>query len=531
MGNGLTRRDFLAGLAGIGGSGAIQTALEAWGIARPSPLPPPLTGTGNGTRVVILGAGLAGLTVAYELGRLGYDCYLLEARDRAGGRCWTVRQGDLLDEVGGERQVCHFDEGLWFNPGPWRIPHTHTSTLHYCREFGVAMEVFVNDNQAAYAYAEGATGPLAGRPVRLAALRADLYGHTAELLAKVVDRAQLDRPLAAPDIERLLDYLVAVGALDRRRLSYSGSEARGYGRQPGAGAIIGEIDAPTDLTALLPVAQRLINLAPMALAGVAPAFFQMTMLQPSGGMDQIARGFERAVGERITYRAVVRALRQTPDGVQITYDDLTTTTLRQIRADYCVCTIPLTILRDIPADLSPPMERAIRSLPYAATGKIGLQMSRRFWEEEEGIYGGITYTDLPTIGTISYPSSGYLTRKGIIQGYYNFGGAASEVGRLTPRARTELALRHGSKIHSPYRDAFQTAFSVAWQNVPYSLGGWATYSTEARRDLYPRLIEPDGRIYLAGEHLSHLPGWMAGAIESAWATMARLHQRVQQGQP
>jgi monoamine oxidase len=527
---GLTRRAFLTGLAGLAGAGAAWRVLEAWGAAPASPAPPALSGSGAGTRVLILGAGLAGLTAAYELAKLGYGCRILEARERAGGRCWTVRQGEVLDEVGGERQVCTFDEGLFFNPGPWRIPHTHASTLHYCRTFGVAVEVFVNDNEAAYAYAERAAGPLAGRPLRLRELRADLHGHTAELLAKVADRAMLDRPLTAEDVERLLDYLVAAGGLARRDLRYAGDDARGYRRLPGAGPNPGEVGPSADMAALLPVASRLARVAPAALAGVAPAFFQMTMLHPLGGMDLLARGFERALGDRIAYRAPVREIRQSPDGVRVIYTD-PATGAAELAADYCICTLPLSVLRDIPADVAPDMARAVRGVSYAATGKIGLQMGRRFWEEDEGIFGGITYTDAPEIGTIGYPSSGYLTRKGVLQGYYNFGGAAVDVGRLTPAARAELSLRHGAKIHPAYRSAFESAFSVAWQRVPYSLGGWAAFSAEDRRDLYPRLGEPDGRLYLAGEHLSYLPGWQAGAIESAWATVEQLHRRIQAAAP
>jgi monoamine oxidase len=165
---------------------------------------------------------------------------------------------------------------------------------------------------------------------------------------------------------------------------------------------------------------------------------------------------------------------------------------------------------------------------YASTGKIGLQFSRRFWEEDDQLYGGVTRTNVGTVGDIAYPSYGFMTQKGVIQGYYNFGVDAMRISALSNQQRIEHALDYGSRIHPQYREHFETAFSVAWHRVPYNLGGWAEYDDYSRAAHYPRLLEPDGRIYLVGEHLSYLTGWQAGAIESAWVQMEKLHQRVMQ---
>jgi monoamine oxidase len=99
------------------------------------------------------------------------------------------------------------------------------------------------------------------------------------------------------------------------------------------------------------------------------------------------------------------------------------------------------------------------------------------------------------------------------------------VGDLPPGQRIELALKHGEKIHPQYRDEFEHGASVAWQNMPYQRGGWATFGPETAQH-YPRLLEPDGRVYLAGDHLSYLPGWQEGAIQSAWLQIEKLHERV-----
>jgi monoamine oxidase len=181
----------------------------------------------------------------------------------------------------------------------------------------------------------------------------------------------------------------------------------------------------------------------------------------------------------------------------------------------------------IPGDFSGEFARAMRQVAYEPTGKMGLQFGRRFWEEDDFIYGGHSYTDF--FGNISYPSYGYQGQKGVILGYYNFGGTAIRVSDMNQAGRVEYALQNGERLHpGQYREHFETGFSVAWHRVPYSLGGWANWSSTARQEAYPILNEPDGRIYLAGEHLSYLTGWMAGAIESAWQQLEKIHQRAAQ---
>ena len=90
----VSKRDFLEAAATFGGAAAVLTALEGWGIgfASAAEAPPELMGRSDGTRVLILGGGLSGMTAAYELGMRGYDCQILEARSFAGGRCQIVTQ-------------------------------------------------------------------------------------------------------------------------------------------------------------------------------------------------------------------------------------------------------------------------------------------------------------------------------------------------------------------------------------------------------------------------------------------------------
>src|SRR5262245_20167283 len=130
----VTRRGFFERLGLIGGSSLVMTAMSSLDLmAGQAGERPALSGRPRKARVVVLGAGISGLVVGYELGRLGYDYRILEARERVGGLAWTVRQGSEHTEIGGERQACKFDPGLYINVGPWRIPYTHTGVLNYCK--------------------------------------------------------------------------------------------------------------------------------------------------------------------------------------------------------------------------------------------------------------------------------------------------------------------------------------------------------------------------------------------------------------
>lgn len=132
----ITRRDFLTSAAKVAAS---YPAMLALGMLKTAPANAfELKGSGNGKHVIILGAGIAGMTAAYELKKLGYKTTILEARQRAGGRVLSIKKGSTHKEIDLPLQTAAFDDGLYFNAGPSRIPHHHELTLHYCREIGRA---------------------------------------------------------------------------------------------------------------------------------------------------------------------------------------------------------------------------------------------------------------------------------------------------------------------------------------------------------------------------------------------------------
>ena len=498
----LTRRDFLTRAAAAGGASLVYEAMTGLGLlAAPTQARFELTGRVSGTRVLVLGAGIAGLTVAYELDKVGYDCRLLEARARPGGRVFTVRRGTVSEEDG-PSQTAAFDDGLYFNAGPMRISHHHHLTLAYCRELQVATEVFVPDCESAYL--AQTRGRLAGRRIRLREARADFDGYIAELLSKALSQAQLDQPLTTEDRDRLLAYLRRLGALDQQR-QYRGSPRRGLDDE-------GRLSAPLALGDLLGIPDFYVQ---------TDWSSQPTMMQVAGGMDRLPAALGSRLGNRIVYRAAVREIRQSERGVWVVYADADGR-LRRVDADYCVSTIPLPVLSGIVKDLSQPVQSAIAASAYDGAGKIGLQFKRRFWEQDDEIYGGRSWTD-QDIGQIIYPSNGFNGSKGVLVGYYlDFGRTMRD---RPPAELQRLVLEQGARVHPQYATEFETAFSVTWPRVPWSRGSWRSESAAADEAL-AALRQPDGRVHFAGDYMTDMSSWMQGAFDSAREVAMAIHTRA-----
>jgi monoamine oxidase len=520
-----SRRDLLSLIGAVAGSAAMYEAMTALGLASESGYKGPvrLEGDPKGTSVLILGAGLAGMTAALELRNAGYKVQLLEFNGRPGGRNWTLRGGDSFVELGGTRQTCEFAQGLYINPGPWRIPYHHRAVLDYCKRLNVALEPFIQLNHNALLHGSKAFG---GKPQRIREIKTDFQGQVSELLAKVTQQGRLDETVSKQDKEILLQALRSWGALDKDfayRANLISAEFRGYAREPGGG-----LDAAPVPGEPLALSEILKSRMWRYLQNFALHEFQTTMFQPVGGMDMIGKAFAREVGDLIRYDSKVTRIQQNDRGVTVSYVDAKNPNAPlQAAADWCVCTIPLSILSQLQIDVGAPMKAAIDAVPYASAVKVGLQFKRRFWEEDDAIYGGISYTDLP-IRQIAYPNTDYnRSGRGVLLGAYLFEGAnAYEFTSLAPAERVARAVEFGAQLHPQYRTEYENGISVAWHRVPFTLGCAGSWTDAARAQHYDNLCQIDGRIVLAGEHASYIPAWQEGAILSALDAIARLHRRV-----
>src|SRR5262249_10078874 len=269
----------------------------------------------------------------------------------------------------------------------------------------VALEVFVNANRNSFMVSGKAFG---GKPVEQRQVVNDTRGHIAELLAKSVKQGALDQELTTEDHERLLALLRTFGDL-KSDLSYQGSERAGVSSLAGAGDAEEKPRSPLDMHSLLDA-----NL--WSGATFEESFDQqMPMFQAVGGMDRIPHAFARKLGKVIQYRSVVKEIRKSTNGVRVIYAQ--NGMEKSIAADYCVCEVPVNMLKSIENDFSPQIRNAIEDTRYSDSYKIAWE-SKRFWETEYNIYGGISWLSDGPINMVWYPSANMHSDVGVLLSGY-----------------------------------------------------------------------------------------------------------------
>ena len=472
---------------------------------------------GEGNSVVILGGGIAGLVSAYELGKLGYRCTLLEARARVGGRNWTVRGGDKIEFTDGFKQTCTWEDGNYQNFGPGRLPSIHTTMLGYCREFGIPLEVEVNTSRSTLLQADDVNG---GQPIEQRRMINDTRGHVSELLAKCIRKGELDKDVSSEDTERMLDFLRQYGDLSPDYL-FKGTDRSGFKVPPGAGK--------ADPVAIDPLPMHVLLDARLwqGLMSEDAVDWQATMFQPVGGMDHIPAAFANHLGNVIRYRAIVKMIRHDSSSVTITYLDQKTGKTETVKADYCISNIPFPALRDVDADFSPDVQKIIDNSAFDQSSKIAWE-SKRFWEQDYNIYGGLSYLRQP-VEIVWYPSARMFSKTGIIVGGYADNEAGTPFGDLkTVEAKLNASRRAIDLLHPGHGKELANPIYVNWGKIQYALGGWLSdYSGKS----IERLLEPDGRIYFVGDQTSKLSGWQEGAALSAYRCMNQIGTDIEKRGP
>ena len=536
----LTRREFLMRAGHVGGYGAAFVLMQSLGLLA---IPEAVGETGplrlvdgKGTRVVILGGGIAGLVAAYELGKAGWSCTILEARQRPGGRNWSIRNGTEVDFTDGTRQTCAFEEGHYFNAGPARLPSTHHTMLGYCHELGVALEVEVNSSRSALMQSDKLNAGVAVPERRVVN---DTRGHVSELLAKCVRKGALDEEFNTDDRERLIEFLRQYGDLNPDLL-FRGTDRSGYKVPPGAAQQSPVINDPLAMHELLDA-----NLWQGMLVEEVIEW-QPTMFQPVGGMDRIPFAFASRLDSVIRYAAVVSRIRQSDSGVTVTYSDGSGAD-QTLNADYCICAMPLTGARTLDADFSAPIRAILDSVKYDSAYKIAWE-APRFWEKEANIFGGISYLQ-QTVDLVWYPSARFFSPTGVVIGGYSIEQppalgalpnllAKSELAYRTQlangyafaslpsmQAKLDASRRSIDLLHPGHGKDLANPVYVSWGHIPHNLGSWISLAWNDEKAL-ATLQSPDRRVYFAGDHTSRLVGWQEGAALSAYRVINQLGERM-----
>ncbi len=436
----------------------------------------------NGLSVTIVGAGLAGLTAAYELQARGFTVTLLEAQSRAGGRVKTLRDG--------------FAEGLYADVGAGRIPEIHDLTLHYAKRFDLRLEPFAPATGVTMAFVDGRRLPLKPGVDLAVALgfspeekKLGLGGMVQKYIFDAVEEVKKAGDPTSPDwppktLSRL-DEVTLPGLFRREGASAGAIKFFTLGSYP---------DRASSLYML-----RLLALGQL-----------QNMFRIAGGNDLLPAAFASRLADRIRYGAEVVRMEQTRGRVRVTHTGRAGRDT--VESDYVVCALPFPVLRtvEVVPRFSAGKERAIKELAYAPVVKTTIQCRERYWERE-GL-SGFARTDYPCeIWSLSWNSSG---RRGLLQTYAE-GRVAELVGRLTREEQVANVAGYVDKVFPGLRENCEGALVTDWGNDRWARGAYAAPVPGQMMTLVPHIGAPEGRIFFAGEHVSAWPGWMQGALASA----------------
>ena len=448
-----------------------------------------------GKRVIIVGAGMAGLVAGYELARAGHDPMILEAQNRVGGRIYTLRK---------------FAPGLYAEAGAMRIPRVHDLTLGYIEHFGLELRPFVMGNAKGLVYVGGKR------------MTAEQAGLTPDELGFAVAEHERGRSFsdlweeATRDLRAWLETDQVAG-WERIRREYDGYTLREFLELKGfsEGAI--------EMYGVMNFVEAGINNAVVEEFREDFGKAYEDMQEIVGGSDGLPNAFYAELADRIRFGAEVHAIDQDTDAVTVHFK--TEAGRYSVSGDHAIVTLPFSVLRqvEIMTPFSREKQRAIRQLNYAASTKILFQVRERIWETDDGIFGGATVTDLP-IRRMNYPTPDPTMSRGMLLASYTWDQDAARWGAMDEETRLEEALEDVSRIHPRIREVYEVGASHAWYDDRYANGAFALFEAGQQTQLQADIVRPEGRIHFAGEHCSLYHAWIQGALESGLRAAQAIHE-------
>ena len=463
---GISRRGFLTGAAGAAVAFGAGVPLSACGGGS--------GGKGRG-RVVVIGAGLAGLTAAHELRAKGWKVTVLEARDRVGGRCRTFRRElryGQVAEAGGEF-----------------IDAAHSAVRGYAGDFGLELDDLRSGPSAKLADAVFRRGRLIERArFADAAVRGEVerYQEQVDRYAAAIDVADPARTGAGLDPRSVGDMLDDLALdPDARFLVDAGLRAR-YA-----------VD-PADLSLLFHVV-----LSAMARNAEAD---DRERYRVRGGSDRLPAALADRLRDSLVLRTPVESIQARRSRVRVAAGR------DKLDADFCVVTVPLPALREVELDVQLPraVRDAIATLQYGTVTRTALQYDRRFWVPKD--WSGDTLTDLP-LGTTSDATARQHGGAGVLT-VTSAAGPGARAGDAEPAERIDAAVRQVDELAPRASRAFGRGATIAWDRERFTRGSCAAWAPGQYTRFWSALRQPYGRVYFAGEHTDLWAGRLEGAVRS-----------------
>jgi monoamine oxidase len=444
-------------------------------------------------RIVVLGAGLAGLAAGFELAEAGREVLLLEARDRPGGRIETVRDG--------------FTRGLHADAGAMAFSDGYRLLAESARRLGLRAV------------------PLAERWAELTRPRAHYHLGGRHLVAGAGGGA--DWPFALTPKERALgrDGMLArylVDAFVPGELPDDPAELPAWAQAVDRLSVAelmrsrGASEAAVELVrhcVWFGLAAREVSAAACLLGDVGLFFGDQSEQTFAGGMDRLPHAFAERLGERIVFGTEVVGIAWRADGARIAVRRRGS--VESIEAERVVCALPFSVLRalEVTPAFADAKSACVQQLAYAAVTRVFVEVARPFWVARD--LSSFAYTDLPIGRVLEQPLLPPASAGGgtLLEAHAG-GEAARALDRLPPAARDERVLAELERVHPGVRAACVGVAAKSWAEDPWSRGAYSLYGPGELTRWLGAAQRPVGAVHFAGEHTSRLSGTMEGALES-----------------
>jgi len=417
-------------------------------------------------KVIVIGAGLAGLTTAYELTKAGHEVTILEARNRAGGRVFTVREP--------------FADGLYAECGAEWVESNHEYLLRYIDEFGLPLyRGSFRDNED-----EGLQYSPRGRK-------------THERLEEATKRVNSFEHLnpSLPELDKLSFY-----------------------------EFLKQMDAPPDMIEQMQrqisglMATNIESISALHMLNEfalpeAPASFRV-----AGGNDQVPRTLAKHLREHIHYARPVVKIAHEAKSVQVTF--LENGQQQIMNGQHVIIAAPFTCVRkmEITPALSAEKMKAINTLAYGQILKAPLQFRERFWLK----YETEARKSLQNmIGSVYESTGGQPGPRGILLAYIP-DKSGMEMASIPAEQRVEKILAKVAELHPEAPKHFEAGYAKWWQEDPWAGGTYAYFRPGEITTVRTMIAKPEGRIHFAGEHTAGWQGYMNGAVESGHRVAAEV---------
>ncbi|KHE71703.1 amine oxidase [Halobacillus sp. BBL2006] len=464
----------------------------------------------NPKNVLIIGAGMAGLTAGSLLKEAGHKVTILEANDRVGGRVFTVREP--------------FSPGAYLDFGAMRIPENHSLVFEYIRKFNLPTNKFLNTSKKDILFVNGR------KTTR------ELYEQNPDILNFPVEPHEKGKTAAELLIGAVQPFLTLYQ-------SSSPQEQKELIKKFDQYSIENYLRFNPIGPSLSPNAIRLVKVM-LGIEGFAELSFSnilfdiiqtvfnedLKFYEITGGNDRLPKSFLKELESNVKFNEKVVRIIHRGDQVIAQTRNMKTNEFHTFSGDYLILTLPFSVFQFIEVipyqTFSFDKWKAIRELHYVAAVKVGIEFKRKFWEEE-GLDGANLLTDFPNRFTYTPSPASAEQTSGVVLASYSWGDNAKLWNALPGPERINQAMQDLAKIHgNQVYDEFLNAYTCSWSLNPYSAGCFTLFKPNQAATFPDIINRPEGRIHFAGEHASDFHGWIQGAVQSGVRTALEVHQRL-----